>query len=437
MNKLIPASRRGHAADLISYITASPSPYHAVAEAVIILEKAGFQELRETDPWTEVSGGRFLAHGGTLIAWYTAPSAPAHAPFLIVGGRTDAPNLRIGPAPDTSSAGWRQVRTEPYGSPALESWFDRDLGVSGRLALRDGTSRLVCSDEALLRLARTPGAGTASGPTPLWGLGGTDQGALLNRLADEGGVDYYEVLGWDLMLHDVSAPGFLGAEREFVTSARLDDLVSVHAGLTALIRAAEREPARVPVLVAFDDGADGGPAHHTAALLERTLRRAVAARGGGQEDWCRALGGALAVHTRMAPAVHPDHPDQHDPEHRPLPNGGPVVTVGADGRGGTDGPGLALFAAACERAGTPWQTYVRGPLPDEPSGANPSIGAALGIPSLTVGVAGLARRTPRELCGTDDPWLLARVLLELALAPAPHRTPRPPTRSPDLTESNA
>ncbi|MEU9862154.1 M18 family aminopeptidase [Streptomyces sp. NPDC047971] len=420
---------------MISYITASPSPYHAVAEAVIILEKAGFRELRETDPWNDAPGGRFLARGGTLIAWYTAPSVPAHAPFLIVASRTDAPNLRVAPAPDTSSVGWRQVRTEPYGSPALESWLDRDLGVSGRLALRDGTSRLVCSDEALLRVARTTG-GTVSGVTPLWGLGGTERGALLDRLAEEGGVDYYEVLGGDLMLHDVQAPGFLGAEREFVTSARLDDLVSVHAGLTALTRAADGEPAHIPVLVAFDGGADGAPAHRTAALLERTLRRAVAARGGGHEDWCRALGGALAVHTRMVPAVHPDRPDRHDPEHRPLPNGGPVVTVGADGRGGTDGPGHALFAAACERAGAPWQTYVRGPRSDEPSGAGPSIGAALGIPSIEAGVAGLAGGTPRELCGTDDPWLLARVLLELAPTPAPHRTPPPPTRSPDLTESN-
>jgi aspartyl aminopeptidase len=425
VHPVIPNSHRGHSDDLISYISASPSPYHAVADAVVRLEKARFRELRETEHWTNTTGGCFVVRGGTLIAWYVPPDAPAHLPFLIVGAHTDSPNLRVKPVPDTSSAGWRQIGVEIYGGVALHSWLDRDLGISGRLALRDGTSRLVCVDEPLLRvprlavhLARSADEETTLDrqrhTAPIWGLGGTEPGALLSRLAEEGDVDFYEVLGWDLMLHDTQPPGYLGARQEFLVSARLDNLVSVHTGLTALTCAVDRRTGRIPVLAAFDheEVGSGSESGARSTLLERMLRRSVAARGGGEEDWARALAGTFAVSADMTHAVHPNYTDRHDLGHRPLPNGGPVVKVDANQRYATDGRGFASFAAACERAGTPWQPFVSdNALPCGPT-IGPLLATRLGIPVVDVGVPGLSMHSARELCGAEDPWLLARALVE-------------------------
>ncbi|WP_274564009.1 M18 family aminopeptidase [Streptomyces spiramyceticus] len=420
---------RSHSDDLISFIRASPSPYHAVASAAQRLEKAGFRELAETDSWSGESGGCYVVRGGALIAWYVPEGASAHTPFRIVGAHTDSPNLRVKPSPDTSSVGWRQVAVEVYGGVPLNTWLDRDLGISGRVTMRDGTNRLVCIDLPLLRvpqlaihLDRTVNEGLALDrqrhTAPIWGLGGAEQGALLSRVAEEADADFYEILGWDLMFHDVQAPAYLGADEEFLVSSRLDNLVSVHAGVTALAAATGRESAYVPVLAAFDHEEVGSASESGAQspLLERVLNRSVAARGGTQEDRERAFAGSFCVSADMTHAVHPNYPERHDQDHRPLPNGGPVVKVNVNQRYATDGQGIAVIAAACERAGTPWQSFVSNNAMPCGTSIGPLTAARTGIPTVDVGVPGLSMHSARELCGTQDPWLLAQVLTEFVTA---------------------
>ncbi|WP_030969388.1 M18 family aminopeptidase [Streptomyces sp. NRRL S-1824] len=422
-------SHRSHTDDLLTFIRASPSPYHAVASAIQRLEKAGFRELRGTDDWTGTTGGSFVARGGALIAWYVPEDAPAHTPFRIVGTHTDSPNLRIKPTPDTGSAGWRQIAVEIYGGVPLNTWLDRDLGVSGRLALRGpgGTteSRLVQIDEPLLRvpqlaihLDRSVNEGLALDRqrhvAPLWALGAPEEGALLRRVAAAAEVDPDEVLGWDLMLHDIQPPGYLGADREFVVSSRLDNLVSVHAGVTALAGAATgaERPSYIPVLAAFDheEVGSGSETGAQSPMLERVLGRSVTARGGSSEDWSRAVSGAFCVSADMAHAVHPNYAERHDPDHHPLPNGGPTIKVNVNQRYATDSTGMAVFAAACERAGAPWQPFVSNNAMPCGTSIGPLTAARLGVATVDVGVPGLSMHSARELCGADDPAYLAAIL---------------------------
>ncbi|MGW2178843.1 M18 family aminopeptidase [Streptomyces sp. NPDC001732] len=426
---MTPLPHLSHTDDLLSFISSAPSPYHVVASAAQRLEKAGFRELRGTDDWTGTTGGSFVALGGALIAWYVPEGAPAHTPFRIVGTHTDSPNLRVKPSPDTSSAGWRQIGVEIYGGVPLNTWLDRDLGLSGRLALRgpDGTtcSRLVQIDEPLLRvpqlaihLDRTVNEGLSLDRqhhlAPVWALGEREEGALLRRVAAAAEVEPDRVIGWDLMLHDVQPPGYLGADREFVVSARLDNLVSVHAGVTALAAAATaaEEPSYVPVLVAFDheEVGSGSETGAQSPLLERVLHRSVLARGGGSEDWSRALSGAFCVSADMAHAVHPNYAERHDPDHRPLPGGGPTVKVNANQRYATDSTGFAVFVSACERAGVPWQPFVSNNAMPCGTSIGPLTAARLGVATVDVGVPGLSMHSARELCGTADPGHLCAAL---------------------------
>ncbi|MFJ2898310.1 M18 family aminopeptidase [Streptomyces sp. NPDC087218] len=426
---MTPLPHLSHADDLLSFISASPSPYHVVTSVAQRLEKAGFRELRGTDDWTGTTGGSFVTLGGALIAWYVPEGAPAHTPFRIVGTHTDSPNLRVKPSPDTSTAGWRQIGVEIYGGVPLNTWLDRDLGISGRLALRgpDGTadSRLVRIDEPLLRvpqlaihLDRTVNEGLALDRqrhlAPVWALGERAEGALLRRVATAAEVEPERVIGWDLMLHDVQPPGYLGADREFVVSSRLDNLVSVHAGATALVAAATAadQPAYVPVLAAFDheEVGSGSETGAQSPLLERVLNRSVLARGGGAEDWSRALSGAFCVSADMAHAVHPNYAERHDPDHRPLPNGGPAVKVNVNQRYATDSTGVAVFASACERAGVPWQPFVSNNAMPCGTSIGPLTAARLGVATVDVGVPGLSMHSARELCGTSDPGHLGAAL---------------------------
>lgn len=416
---------RRHTDELIAYLSASPSPYHAVASAAERLEKAGFRHISETAAWTGHSGGQYVVRGGALIAWYVPEGTPPSTPFRIIGAHTDSPNLRVKPIPDSGFAGWRQVAVEIYGGVPLNTWLDRDLGLSGRLALRDGSTRLVHIDRPLLRvpqLAIHLDRGVNSGMTldkqrhltPVWGLGSVDEGALIAYVAEEAGVEAADVLGWDLMVHDVQPPAYLGRDRELLAAPRLDNLLSVHAGTAALASVADTDGdlRHIPVLAAFDHEENGSQSDTGAQgpLLGNVLSRSVAARGGSSEDSARAVAGTVCLSADMGHAVHPNYAERHEPGHHPLPNGGPILKVNVNQRYATDGVGRGLFADACERAGVPWQTFVSNN--EMPCGTTigPITAARLGITTVDVGVAALSMHSARELCGADDPYLLASAL---------------------------
>ncbi|MEU1624078.1 M18 family aminopeptidase [Streptomyces sp. NPDC020096] len=420
---MTPYFDRAHTDDLIAFISASPSPYHAVASAAERLEKAGFRQVEETDAWDGSSGGKYVLRGGAIVAWYVPEGAGPQTPYRIVGAHTDSPNLRVKPCPDSGAYGWRQVAVEIYGGPLLNSWLDRDLGLAGRLALRDSTTRLVNVDRPLLRvpqLAIHLDRQVNEGMTldrqkhmqPIWGLGRTDEGALIGFLAQEAGVDAAEVVGWDLMTHDVQPPAYLGRDRELLAAPRLDNLLSVHAATAALASVAGEPLPYIPVFAAFDHEENGSQADTGAQgpLLGAVLERSVFARGGSYEDRARAFAGTVCLSSDTGHAVHPNYPERHDPGHLPMPNGGPILKVNVNQRYATDGTGRGIFVTACERAGVPWQSFVSNNAMPCGTTIGPITAARHGITTVDIGVAILSMHSARELCGTQDPFLLASTL---------------------------
>jgi len=416
---------RKHTDDLVTFLAASPSPYHAVASAAERLERVGFRRVSEAEAWDGGSGGRYLVRGGAMIAWYVPENATAATPYRVVGTHTDSPNLRVKPVPDTSSAGWRQVAVEIYGGVPLNTWLDRDLGLSGRLVLRDGSTRLVHLDEPLLRvpqLAIHLDRGVNDGLkldrqrhlTPIWGIGGTTEGALLEHVAEKAGLAAADIAGWDLMGHDVQPPAYLGRDRELLAGPRLDNQLSVHAATAALAAVAEAggELPYIPVLAAFDHEETGSESDTGAQspLLGNVLERSCHARGGGFEDRARALAGTVCLSSDMGHAVHPNYSERHEPGHHPMPNGGPILKVNVNNRYATDGVGRAVFAAACEKAGVPWQSFVSNNAMPCGTTIGPITAARLGITTVDCGIAALSMHSARELCGADDPHYLASAI---------------------------
>ncbi|MBY8880566.1 M18 family aminopeptidase [Actinacidiphila acidipaludis] len=416
---------RTHTDDLAAFVQAAPSPYHAVATAAARLEKAGFRRLDEADRWDGTSGGMFVLRGGAIIAWYVPESARPETPYRVIGAHTDSPNLRVKPRPDMGSAGWRQVAVEIYGGPLLNSWLDRDLGLAGRLTLRDGSTRLVNVDRPLLRVAQLAihlDRGVNDGLKldkqrhlqPLWGLGDSEDGDLLEFLAAEADLNAGDVVGWDLMTHDVQPPAYLGRDRELLASPRLDNLLSVHACLAALTAVAADGDALpyIPVLAAFDHEENGSESDTGAQgpLLGNVLERSVHARGGTFEDARRALSATVCVSSDVGHAVHPNYAERHDPTHHPRANGGPILKTNVNQRYATDGTGRGVFAAACDRAGVPFQHFVSNNAMPCGTTIGPITSARLGISTVDIGVPILSMHSVREMCGADDPHLLASAL---------------------------
>ncbi|MGW3107428.1 M18 family aminopeptidase [Streptomyces sp. NPDC001100] len=422
-----PRFDRGHTDDLMSFLAASPTPYHAVANTAQRLEKAGFKQVAETDAWEGTTGGKYVLRGGAIVAWFVPEGAAPHTPFRIIGAHTDSPNLRVKPRPDTGAHGFRQVAVEIYGGPLLNSWLDRDLGLAGRLSLRDGSTRLVNVDRPLLRVPQLAihldRSVSAEGLKldkqrhlqPIWGLGDdVRDGDLIAFLEEESGLAPGEVTGWDLMTHSVEAPSYLGRDQEFVAGPRMDNLLSLHSGAAALACAVGRENLPyIPVLAGFDHEENGSQSDTGAdgPLLGGVLERSVFARGGSYEDRARAFAGTVCLSSDTGHAVHPNYAERHDPTHHPRVNGGPILKVNVNNRYATDGSGRAVFAAACEKSGVPFQTFVSNNSMPCGTTIGPITAARHGIKTVDIGVAILSMHSARELCGDRDPFLLANALL--------------------------
>ncbi|OBI54640.1 M18 family aminopeptidase [Mycobacterium sp. E787] len=399
------------AADLCDFIDASPSPFHACATVAARLAASGYAELGEADRWPQQSGRYFVVRAGSLVAWHSEETG---GPFRIVGAHTDSPNLRVKQHPDRIVAGWRVVALEPYGGAWLNSWLDRDLGISGRLSVRDGPGiahRLVRIDDPILRvpqlaihLAEDRKSVTLDPQRHLnavWGVG-EQQGSFVAYVAERAGVAPGDVLGADLMTHDLTPSAVIGADADLLSAPRLDNQASCYAGLEALLGAEPR--GCVPVLVLFDHEEVGSASDRGAQsnLLSTVLERIVLAAGGTREDYLRRLPASLLASADMAHATHPNYPDRHEPGHPIEVNAGPVLKVHPNLRYATDGRTAAAFELACRQTGVPLQRYEH--RADLPCGSTigPLASARTGIPTVDVGAPQLAMHSARELMGAHD-----------------------------------
>ena len=436
------------ATGLCAFVDASPSPFHACAEAGRQLEATGFSLLAETDAFPTEPGRHYLIRGGALMAWSTeaAGNPPAAAtPFRVVGAHTDSPNLRIKPQPDLSRAGWQLLGVEFYGGLLFNSWLDRDLGLSGRVAVRASggvQTRLLKIDEPVLRVAqlaihldRGANEGLALNPqqhlTPLWGIS-TEPGDFRGYLAEAVGAEAADVLSWDVMTHDLQPSRRIGRDLDLISAPRLDNLATSYAGVRALIDAVESltrppssgrsssgssqsgmpSPSPIPVLVLFDHEEVGSQSERGAmsTLLPSVLERIVISAGGGREDFHRALAGTVVASGDMAHATHPNYPEKHEPQHHIGINGGPVLKTNVKLRYATDSVGAAAFITACDQAGVPMQHFVsRNDLPCG-STVGPMTAALVGATTVDFGAPMLSMHSARELCGAKDPAMYAGAL---------------------------
>ena len=381
--------------------------------AVRLLD-AGYTELSEADRWPERPGRYFTVRAGSLVAWNSGNADGTDGAFRIVGAHTDSPNLRVKQHPDRLVAGWRVVALEPYGGAWLNSWLDRDLGISGRLSVRDAgrlTQRLVRIDDPILRvpqlaihLAEDRKSLTLDPQRHLNAVWGAGDGAasFVDYVAERCGVAAANVLSADLMTHDLTPSTVIGADGDLLSAPRLDNQASCYAGMEALLTDEPR--GLVPVLALFDHEEVGSSSDHGAQsdLLSTVLERIVLAAGGNREDFLRRLPVSLLASADMAHATHPNYPERHEPGHPIEINGGPVLKVHPNLRYATDGRTAAAFALACQQAGVGLQRYEH--RADLPCGSTigPLASARTGIPTVDVGAAQLAMHSARELMGAHD-----------------------------------
>ncbi len=420
--------------DLLDFIDRSPTPYHAVAESVRRLEAAGFRGAAEADLWeVEPSARRYVVRNdGSLVAFEVGVAAPSDAGFRVIGAHTDSPNLRLKPRADVESQGYRQLGVETYGGVLLHTWLDRELSIAGRVTFRDGgdlRSVLLDFERPLVRVPslaihlqreiRTEGLklNPQQHLVPVFGLEG---GAALYELVAEelaetvAKVEADAILAFDLMLYDVQPSGVAGARSEFLVAPRLDNLASCHAALSALIGASrDPAPAFTRVVVLYDHEEIGSRSAQGAAgpFLFETLERAVQAyKGGEPQGLPRALARSTLLSVDMAHAVHPNYADKHEPQHRPIIGGGPVIKVNANQAYASDSVTSGLVASLCAEVQVEPQHFVSRTDLTCGSTIGPITASRLGIRTVDLGNPMLSMHSCREMAGAADVEPMMRVL---------------------------
>ncbi|MDQ4503954.1 M18 family aminopeptidase [Sinomonas sp. ASV322] len=418
----MPTAAHRHALDLGRFVMASPSSFHAAHEGARRLAEAGFRVLSEAEEWPTAPGAYAVIRDGALMAWVVPDGAGPLTPFRILGAHTDSPSFKLKPKPTTGAHGWLQAGVEIYGGPMLNSWLDRELRLAGRLVTLDGAEHLVATGPLLrfpqlaIHLDRAVNDGLTLEKqrhmNPVWGLGNPAEADLLGLLAGHAGVEPTEVGGYDFVVADAQEPAVFGAGDEFFASGRLDNLSSVHAGLTALARSYEGAGGdAIPVLAAFDHEEVGSATRSGACgpFLEDVLARIGDGLGATATERRRSLAASWHVSADAGHAIHPNYPEKHDPANRPVLNGGPLLKINAQQRYATDAAGAALWARLCAESEVPYQEFVSNNAVPCGSTIGPLTATRLGIRTVDVGVPLLSMHSARELAGVLDPWRLALV----------------------------
>ena len=408
---------------LLDFLDASPSCYHDVDNLARRLEAEGYERLREVEPWTLRTGGKYyVVRGYSSLAAFRVPGG-VPAGFMLAAAHSDSPTYKVREEAEVLSAGnCVRLAVEPYGGMIARSWLDRPLSVAGRLVVRrEGgiATQLVNVDRDLLvipsvaiHLDREVNQGTAlkanTDLLPLLGCG-TERGRFRSLLAEAAGVPEEDILSTELFLYPRAAAVLLGAEGEFVASPRLDDLQCVFGCLEGFLAA--KEGGSVPVLCVFNNEEVGSGTRQGAdsTFLTDVLERISTALG---RDWRLMAVNSFLVSADNAHAVHPAHPELSDGAERPVLNGGVVLKYNAGQKYTTDAVSGAVFREVCRAADVPVQRYSnRADLPGGSTLGNIS-SAHLSIPSVDIGLPQLAMHAAYEVAGSRDTALLVRAMAE-------------------------
>ena len=420
--------------ELLRFLGASPTPFHAVGALASLLEEGGFRELREQDAWACEAGGRYFVrrNGSSLIAFVRGRAAAEDAGLRMAGAHTDSPCLRLKPRPELRRSGYLQLGVEVYGGALLNPWFDRDLSIAGRVsyataggvahALIDFREPVAVIPSPALHLDREANSGRAVNAQnhlpALLALADSEPrdfaAIVLGRLREEHpdcGAE--RVLDCELSLYDTQPPRLVGLHREFIAGARLDNLLSCFAGVRALMES-DGEFDAIMVCNDHEEVGSVSAAGAQGPMLNSLLARLLPER----ERRERALASSLMISADNAHGVHPNFADKHDGNHGPALNAGPVIKVNASQRYATNSETAALFRWLCEAEGVPVQSFaVRSDMACG-STIGPLTAASIGVRTLDVGVPTFAMHSPRELAGTSDLHALARVLSRFFRQPA-------------------
>ncbi len=417
---------------LLDFISASPTPFHAVNQAKIQLLNAGFKALQESEEWVLTPGNKYFVtrRDSSIVAFVYGEQDITKTGLRILGAHTDSPCLKIKPNPDIKRHGFHQVGIEVYGGVLLSPWFDRDLSLAGRVSvinlagqlehhLIDFKRPVATIPNLAIHLDRNVNAERSINPQEqmspiLWQGGeGNLNEWLIEHLTAQGKA-VGEVLDFDLSFYDVQEGSVIGARNEFIACARLDNLLSCFVTLQSLMAC----DGQISSLVVLNDHEEVGSRSTAGAcgnLLTGLLERIIP----DAQQRHRIESQSMMLSVDNAHGVHPNFAAKHDVNHAPQLNAGPVFKYDANQSYATQSVISSQLRLIAKQAGVAVQSYVTRADMRCGSTIGPITATATGIETLDVGVPTFAMHSIRELAGAKDPAALFKLLTAFLNYPSP------------------
>ena len=411
---------------LLDFIEKSPTAFQAVDEMQKRLTENGFEVLSEKEYWKLVPGGKYLVtrNNSALIA-FCIPEKESRV-FHIMASHSDSPSFKIKENPEIRvENAYTKLNVEGYGGMLMATWFDRPLSVAGRVVVRrDGSLKeelvnidrdLVMIPSLAIHMNREANKGVSYNPQkdllPLLGCGDS-RPELLNIIAEELKVSTEDILAHDLFLYNRTEGTIWGADREFVSAPRLDDLQCAFASMEGMLAGKHEESIAVHCVLDNEEVGSGTKQGAASTFLKDTLRRINDGLGRSYEEYLMTLAGSFMISADNAHALHPNYIEKADPVNRPLPNGGIVIKYNANQKYTTDAVSAAIFKEICTRAGVPTQEFAnRSDIPGGSTLGNIA-NCHVSMNTVDIGLAQLAMHSPYETAGIMDTEYMIKAVKE-------------------------
>jgi len=425
---------KSFAREVIEFIDESPSTYHVVKNCSDILDENGFERIMPREKWEIKKGGKyfFKKSSSTIIAFTVGENFDVKKGFKIFGAHTDSPCFRIKPNPEMVTENIVRLNTEVYGGPILSTWFDRPLSIAGRVIVKGEDPFFpktvkIKIDEPLFTIPnlaihqnREVNNGVKidkqNDVLPVISLINKNfekEGYLEKIILEKTGIKKEDIIDFDLYLYATEKGCLLGANEEFMSSPKLDNLASVYTGIIGLVEAEENQD-RINIFVAFDNEEIGSATKQGADsnYLLNTLERISLALGLDRSDFLQMLESSYILSADAAHAAHPAHLGKTDPTNRGKINEGISIKISAKQKYTSDGYSIAVIRQLIEGTEIRIQPFVNESNELGGSTIGPISSTHLDIDGVDLGVPMFAMHSVRELCGIFDVFYLKELAKE-------------------------
>ena len=403
---------------LCRLLDAGVTQFHVVKECEAMLQDHGYMELDMGERWELTAGGRYYVKPySSMMVAFAAGEMPEYGRLNIGLAHTDFPMLKIKTQPDMNRSGYQTLNVEPYGGLIKETWFDRPLGLAGRVIkkTKEGIfSVLIAPDKNVfvipnlsIHFNREINQGYKHNVhVDLQPLYGGCEAELMTFLREEAGCKGdEEIVDMDLILTVRQPAVAAGVKDEFLLTPRFDDLGCVYTTLQGFLRAQDKLPKEALSVFCLFDNEEVGSGSRQGALsnfLPDVLERICLFYGMTKEEQICARSRSFLLSADNAHAVHPNHPEKSDDEFPVVLNGGVVIKYNASQRYTTTGMTGGVFGSLCEKNDIKTQLFVN--RADMPGGSTLGnlLSHSFSVPMVDIGLPQLAMHSAYETAGVKD-----------------------------------